>query len=494
MMDDSDYVPTETETETETETPYTMTGSQSSHQTSFYDADSDDSDEETETASVDVISAFEIDDNDFCSIVEETYEEFDDYFNNNILQMSSPKFHDNMIEHITEIYFDYWKDINICDETDYGDIYDLMEQIYDMYVAFSEIPRRSISTDEVLPLMVSAEKLQELHNKIVELQNTPQPAQRTPEWYEFRNSLITASNLWKVFGTEAQVNSIIYEKCRPAVQPMTFSNNTQGSMHWGVKYEPVSAMIYEAMYKTTLGEFGCIRHPKYPFIGASPDGINIDRSSDRYGRMVEIKNIFNREMTGIPKLEYWVQTQIQMETCDLDECDFVETRFKEYVDESAFYADEEHHIYRGIILSFHSAGGATAAEKDCNDAPVTIYRYMPLSIIIDKESVEEWVQTECVASRTKGLCLFSMAYWYLDCISCVLIQRNREWFEAAVPIIKKTWETIEKERESGYEHRASVKKNISGKNKVIVVSPDSHNSYLISNMPTANSICLVKLD
>ena len=46
--------------------------------------------------------------------------------------------------------------------------------------------------------------------------------------------------------------------------------------------------------------------------------------------MVEIKNIVNREITGRPKEEYWIQTQIQMEVCDLDECDFVETRFKEY--------------------------------------------------------------------------------------------------------------------------------------------------------------------
>jgi hypothetical protein len=45
--------------------------------------------------------------------------------------------------------------------------------------------------------------------------------------------------------------------------------------------------------------------------------------------MLEIKNISNRIIDGIPKEEYWVQMQIQMETCDLDECDFVETRFKE---------------------------------------------------------------------------------------------------------------------------------------------------------------------
>jgi flagellin-specific chaperone FliS len=89
-------------------------------------------------------------------------------------------------------------------------------------------------------------------------------------------------------------------------------------------------MIYEHMYQTKIDDFGCIQHPENDFIGASPDGINIDLSNkERFGRMLEIKNIVNREITGIPKEEYWVQTQVQMETCNLDECDFVETRFKE---------------------------------------------------------------------------------------------------------------------------------------------------------------------
>ena len=47
--------------------------------------------------------------------------------------------------------------------------------------------------------------------------------------------------------------------------------------------------------------------------------------------MLEIKNIVNREINGIPKKEYWIQMQLQMEVCDLGECDFLETRFKEII-------------------------------------------------------------------------------------------------------------------------------------------------------------------
>jgi len=89
-------------------------------------------------------------------------------------------------------------------------------------------------------------------------------------------------------------------------------------------------------------------HINHSFIGASPDGINVDPKSDRYGRMIEIKNIVNRDITDKPKEEYWIQMQVQMETCDLDECDFIETRFKEYESPEA-YADDINQESKGVI-------------------------------------------------------------------------------------------------------------------------------------------------
>ena len=94
--------------------------------------------------------------------------------------------------------------------------------------------------------------------------------------------------------------------------------NTNTTLHWGQKYEPVSILLYETMYDTQIEDFGCIQHPLHTFLGASPDGINVDSSSERYGRMLEIKNIVNREINGIPKKEYWIQMQQQMEQGHID--------------------------------------------------------------------------------------------------------------------------------------------------------------------------------
>ena len=132
--------------------------------------------------------------------------------------------------------------------------------------------------------------------------------------------------------------------------------NVNTTLHWGQKYEPLSVLIYEKIYDTKVDDFGCLQHDTYMFLGASPDGINIDPSSDRFGRMLEIKNVVNREITGIPKKEYWIQTQLQMEVCDLNDCDFLETRFVEFENEGAFYEDTTDKK-KGIIMYFHSPDG-----------------------------------------------------------------------------------------------------------------------------------------
>ena len=80
-------------------------------------------------------------------------------------------------------------------------------------------------------------------------------------------------------------------------------------------------MYYEYINNTKVNEFGCIKHTKHDFLAASPDGIVCDMSSNLYGRMLEIKNVVSRTITGA-KMEYWIQMQLQMEVCDLNECDF----------------------------------------------------------------------------------------------------------------------------------------------------------------------------
>jgi putative phage-type endonuclease len=464
-------------------TSYSITSDESYDYSEIID---DKEDEISITSSISLISEASIKlfdsfhEDDVYDIIQDIYNMFDEYYSNNIIKISSPKFYTEMFDMISEILYTEWEDIDMCYEDDYPQILEFVEELHTEYLLYNNnlIPR-SISNHVIDVNTIDIDKIRETIEWIT---SQPQPAQRTDEWYEFRNNLLSASSLWKALGSQAQINSLIYEKCKAFnTEYERVSYGTSTPMHWGVKYEPVTIMIYEDLYKTKVGEFGCIRHTSYDFIGASPDGINIEPSSIKYGTMLEIKNIVNREISGIPKEEYWIQTQIQMETCNLDNCDFVETRIKEYENEEDFY-NNTHSNYRGVVLYF--------INNNINESNEPVYHYMPLNIPLIKENIDEWITQTKKEGQTNNLILFNTIYWYLDEISCVLIKRNREWFASAIDKIKDVWDIIQQEKHSGYEHRSPKRRTI----KTHVTIDDMSGSHVIHNMPTSNRICLIKLD
>jgi putative phage-type endonuclease len=295
------------------------------------------------------------------------------------------------------------------------------------------------------------------------LRSKPQPTQRTKEWYEFRRNLITASNAYKAFENDSMRNNLIYEKCKNIDTDNNEENevksivmnkmiNVNSTLHWGQKYEPVSVKLYETIYNTKIEEFGCIQDDKYKFLGASPDGINIDINSLRYGRMLEIKNIVNREINGVPKKEYWIQMQLQMYVCKLNECDFLETQFIEYENMNDYWKDDSDKR-KGVIMYFHTKDGSP------------YYKYMPLDIVSYKD-VNKW-QEEMVdkyQADPYNYIWIKDYYWKLEKLSCVLVTRNEKWFNDNINELIELWDIIEKERVTDFEHRSPkkrIKKTIS---------------------------------
>jgi putative phage-type endonuclease len=282
------------------------------------------------------------------------------------------------------------------------------------------------------------------------LRNVYQPEQKTQEWYEFRHNHITASNAWKALGTTSSQNQLIYEKCQPLNTEKYKSSLVETPMSWGNKYEYLTTCLYEEMNQTQIGTFGCISHKEYPFIAASPDGIVTGEIN--HGRMIEIKNVVSREITGNPKKDYYIQMQLQMEVCDLDECDFVETKFIEY-DSEVEYLSDESPKKKGIILVF---------IKDQE----FVYRYMPFNIT----DYNEWMENTFLETN---LTWFKNIYWKLEVYSCVLVKRQREWFKAAVPHFVSIWDTIQRERISGdYSLRAPKK-------RILKTDPENKNRNVL---------------
>lgn len=269
-----------------------------------------------------------------------------------------------------------------------------------------------------------------------------QPEQRTDEWYLFRNSTLTASNIYKIFVSDYSQTQLILEKCEPIDINKFKVTNTNSPLHWGQKYEPVSILYYEYINNTKVDEFGCIPHKDHSFIAASPDGIICDASSELFGRMLEIKNVVSREITGIPKMEYWIQMQLQMEVCDLNECDFLETKFSEYSDIDDYKNDNDFK-YKGTFLQFY---------KD--ETPYYVYPPFKLNDVDSKEYIE-WCSNQLILNKDKTF--ITTIYWKLEVISCVLVLRNKHWFANVLPMIETFWNNLVKERESG-EYKERIKK------------------------------------
>ena len=276
-----------------------------------------------------------------------------DYVDENPRAISEPDFQNDMIESIKELLLMNFDNFFNKMEDYEDEIEDLIYITLELfYIHF--MPKRSYSY--TFEKINNSNDIDIITNRLKELANMPQSIQRTKDWYEDRHNLITGSNGYKVFGSISSINQLIYEKCQPLNFDIELESskseyvNTSTPMHWGQKYEPVSLMYYENKYDTKISEYGCIKHDIYNFLGASPDGIVSDPLLPRFGRMLEIKNIVNRDIDGIPKKEYWIQMQLQMETCNLNECDFLETRFNEYDSFTSFNKDgdfnkSENNIY-----------------------------------------------------------------------------------------------------------------------------------------------------
>jgi len=411
--------------------------------------------------------------------IETTLHLFDEYLSNCPTLFSEPDFEIILFEEVKELLeIQFENNTQILDDDLLeDDLNNLLEFTFQIYLStFGQ--ERSIKNTENYNSFIQHSII--IEEKINKLRNAPQPAQRTNEWYQFRHNLITASNAYKAFESQATINQLIYDKCQPLKITSEEDTevklvNTNTPLHWGQKYEPLSVMFYENKYNTQVEDFGCIQHEHYSFIGASPDGIISKKDSDRYGRMLEIKNVVNREITGIPKKEYWVQMQLQMEVCDLDECDFLETKFIEYPDKEAFYKDNNNKHdnnkhdnnkhdnnkninendltissegkVKGIILQFHTKEGKP------------FYSYKPLNLITSQQICEwEESQLEKYESTPYYYTFMKFIYWKLEIVSCVLVIRNKEWFQTNIGQLEKVWRIIERERIHGYEHRAPNKK------------------------------------
>ena len=289
------------------------------------------------------------------------------------------------------------------------------------------------------------------------------PAQRSPEWYIQRAGKITASDAGVVIGENKyeQPYRMIVKKVRE-----TFQNN-EATYH-GKKYEDIAKLIYEYRMNVLVYEFGMVEHPVIGCLGASPDGIITPYKNDNthltehVGRMLEIKVPFVRKIlqTGEIKGEicpiyYWDQVQLQLECCDLDECDFWQCTLCEYSNWELFVND--------TCISEPFRSKTTSFEKGC------LIQLLPSDKIVSKKDPEYlkivheharfihqphiemspedckiWIDIELnkLSETNAGYSLDKITYWYLKVSNCVTIERDKKWFESVKQKYEEMWDYI----------------------------------------------------
>ena len=276
------------------------------------------------------------------------------------------------------------------------------------------------------------------------------PEQRSQEWYDLRENLLTASSLADALG-KGHFNtreSLLIDKTSTEKKPF-YTNNI---IQWGVKYEPIATTFYEKLNQLTIVEFGLIPHPELKVFGASPDGICDEDSPEEYiGRMLEIKCPPIRDFTKEVPLHYWMQMQGQLETCNLEECDFLQVKLTEYEDEEKY--NEDIYLEDTTLKEGYSSNGCpkglviTILSKD--EKGNTVYHYEYGDFYLSYDEYNQWYETIHDQYKEEEGYTITKNWWKIERYECTLVYRDRTWWLKTIPKILDFWEDVEHYRSVG---------------------------------------------
>lgn len=287
----------------------------------------------------------------------------------------------------------------------------------------------------------------QINKSVIRISKLKQPAQRSQEWYDARYNKITASEIASVIGTD--MSNICEEEKKKIYKKQAFKNSYElmktkilqndefkGNIYtdWGIQFEPIATLIYEHRNKNRIIEFGLIEHPSIDILAASPDGITQYDSI-----MIEIKAPYKRVLSGSVPLNYWMQMQLQMETCNLDKCHFVEVKTEVYSQEE-YETDTYIDSNNTDILYTNDKMEKGIMLKCILNGKITYY-YPSYDIFRSKSKMTMWIKerTEYYKNMFDSV---ECIYWKLKEYSCIEINRDQEWFKNILPKCKEFWEKV----------------------------------------------------
>jgi len=349
---------------------------------------------------------------------------------------------------------------NIYDDLD--NIYELSDKTDFLSISKDKYLRDYVQTyfrDKVRELRDRIRNRVNIVEKVEELKKLVLPEQRSKEWYEIREKILTASSLADAIGEGhfSTKEELLLQKCGGPRGTVPFA-----IVEWGVMYEPVATKFYELMNNLTVLEFGLVPHPSFKIFGASPDGIcDIDSPEEYIGRMLEIKCPPRRQFTKEVPRHYWMQMQGQLESCDLEECDFLQVKIIEYLSELDY--NEDVYLENGLVKQGYSStnlpkGLLLAFVTDNPEGNPTIkYEYPDFNLSFDE--LLKWSEHHEMDYKERDIKYDKLVkhWWKIERYECTLVGRDRKWWLSVQPKIIDFWEDVEHHRKVGIQDLLSKK-------------------------------------
>jgi len=321
--------------------------------------------------------------------------------------------------------------------------------------------------------------------KVDKLKKLVLPEQRSKEWFEMRETMVTASSLADTLGKGhfKTREALLIEKTSKD-PPKRFGN---AITEWGVKYEQVATTFYEELNNLKIIEFGLIPHPEFKVFGASPDGIcDIDSPEDYIGRMLEIKCPPKRQFTEEVPEHYWMQMQGQLESCDLEECDFLQVKLEEYASTEDYNKDKyeggnkegvtSDNLPKGLLLTFIY----TEREE-------TKYHYEYCEFYKSYEELKEWAFMT-ISNYDKNYDTVLENWWKIKRYECTLVGRDRKWWLKTMPEILNFWEDVEHYRKVGNQELLDRKEGRKRNKNKKEVKPKKEKNIITINKEISHEI------
>jgi putative phage-type endonuclease len=360
-------------------------------------------------------------------------------------------------------------------EENYSLLHSNLREVSQMPQAFEKAERiLDLATDAMSMFLKEAGNptwqkmsVKEKKARIAYLKTVPQIEQRTDAWYEHYSKVLTASEFSTLFGSIKARRSLVHSKAFTKKEDRGYNRlacptGDINAMFWGIRFEPIIKLILEQVYNCKIYEAGRITHTENGMLAASPDGI-IEESPDpsTIGRLIEIKCPYSRVIGGEIPFDYWVQMQIQMEVCNLDECEYLEAEIL------SPKPNQEPADLSGCSIK----GNIYLLKQDVEDGQPFHYKYLYGDVHSDKcpEVPKGYLVVETIP--------WGLKKWYRKVVS-----RDRGWYASTVIWQDAFWSDVQLAKEgkpySVQEVEETVKKDV----------------CLISDAPSPKDVCLISDD